>query len=75
MISLRKRKAKGKEKGYLSNLPPKSSFIPVAGAGVVDPVVFSIGGNLVTVTLTSMLVFVAVGEPRTVGVGGEGVEG
>lgn len=76
VICLRKRKAKGKEKGYLSNLPPKStSFIPIAGAGVVGPVVFSIGGNPVTVTLTSMLKLVAVGEPGTVGVGGGGVGG
>ena len=75
MISLRKRKAKGKEEGYLFNLLRNSSFLPVAGAGVVGAVVFSIGGNAVTVTLTSMLKLVAVGEPGTVGVGGGGVGG
>ena len=72
---MRKRRAKEKEKGYLSNLLPKSSFIPVAGAGVVGPVVLSIGGNAVTVTLMSMLKLVTVEEPGTVGVGGWGVGG
>ena len=42
---------------------------------MVGPVVFSIGGNPVTVTLTSKLKFVAVGESGTVGVGGGGVGG
>lgn len=59
----------------LFNLLPKLSFIPVAGAGVVGPVVFSIGGILVTLTLTLILKLVSVGEAGVVGVGGGGVGG